>query len=269
MNGAMQRARGRAAVTLSLRGGAVRLDDLYQSGSAKAFLPVVHRGVPEVVFLNTSGGLTEGDRLEFSLSVGAGAGAVATTQTAERGYRSAAGRADMVVRLSVGAGGRLDWLPQETILFDGAALARRTVVEMAVDARVLLAEMVVLGRAAMGEVVAGLDFADWREVRRGGVLDWVEPLRLTGAALQGQAALLGSGRAMASVVLLAPDAEALLGPVRGVLAGLEAGLQAGASAFGGKCVVRMVAARAFDLRRGLVAVLECLRGGPVPRVWQV
>lgn len=264
----MQRARGRAEVALSLRGGAVRLDHLYQAGSAKAFLPRTHRPLPEVVFLNTSGGLTGGDRLAYRVAIGAGAGVVATTQTAERAYGSVTGRAEVEVSLTLGAGARLDWLPQETILFDGAALNRRTSVEMARDARLLLVEALVLGRAAMGERVRRLDLTDWREVRRGGVLDWVEPLRLGNGSLLGQAALLGPARAIASVVLLAPGAEAMLGLVRQRLAGF-AGVEAAASAWGGKCVVRVLAVEALALRRALVPVIEVLGGGLVPRVWQV
>ena len=61
-----------------------------QSGSAKVMLPRTHSGVPEIVFLNTSGGLTSGDRLEYSVTLGAGTRARATTQTAERAYRAGA-----------------------------------------------------------------------------------------------------------------------------------------------------------------------------------
>jgi len=120
----LQRASGRAHVGLCAREALTFLTDLHQSGSAKAFLPKVHGPVPEVVFLNTSGGLTGGDRLMFSLALGDGAQAVATTQTAERAYASSGGRAVMDVVLSLGAGARLDWLPQETILFDRSTLAR-------------------------------------------------------------------------------------------------------------------------------------------------
>ena len=263
----MQRTRGCAQVTLRQRDGVARLERLYQSGSAKAMLPNVHRATPEIVFLNTSGGLTGGDRLRFELTLGDGVRAMATTQTAERAYASAGGVANVDVALSVGAGGRLDWLPQETILFDRSALHRRTVVEMAADASVLLVEMLVLGRAAMGERVGVLDLTDWREVRRGGIPVLVEPLRLTGASLQGQAGLLGSARAVASVALISPGAEAMLVPVRAAL--VDPAVDAGASAWGGKCVVRLLATEALPLRQALVKVLQVMRGGPLPRVWQI
>ncbi|MCU0912614.1 MAG: urease accessory protein UreD, partial [Rhodobacteraceae bacterium] len=85
----LQRARGTACVVLGPGG----LERLAQAGSAKAMLPRVHGSAPEVVFLNTAGGLTGGDRMAFGLALGAGAGAVGTTQTAERVYRSCGGAA--------------------------------------------------------------------------------------------------------------------------------------------------------------------------------
>ncbi|HEX9858209.1 MAG TPA: urease accessory protein UreD, partial [Paracoccaceae bacterium] len=87
----MQRSRGRATVGLRLQDGRTVLQELHQSGSAKALLPRVHQADPEVVFLNTAGGLTGGDRLEYGLRLGPGCRATATTQTAERAYANAGG----------------------------------------------------------------------------------------------------------------------------------------------------------------------------------
>jgi urease accessory protein len=263
---ALQRATGRAHVALALRDGATRLTGLHQSGSAKAFLPRVHGPVPEVVYLNTAGGLTGGDRLTFSLALGNGAIAVATTQTAERAYASLGGRAQMEVALSLGAGARLDWLPQETILFNRSALARRTQADLGPGARFLMAECVVLGRAAMGETVADLLFSDWREVRQGGTPVLVEPLRITAATLAAGPAALGGARALATVALIAPGAEDALAPVRGCL---PEGVEAAASAWGGKLVVRLLGADLWPVRRAVAQILNVLRGSPLPRVWQM
>jgi urease accessory protein len=160
-----QRAIGAAFAGLAQDQGRVRITNLRQEGSAKAILPHVG-AVPEVVFLNTSGGLTGGDRLSYGLHLGDGVRAVATTQTAERAYLAADGVAEVRVTHRVGARGWLDWLPQETILFQGAAMSRTTRVELGAGAGCLLLEAVVLGRAAMGEVVRAVQFTDRREVVR-------------------------------------------------------------------------------------------------------
>ena len=204
----MQRTRGAAGATVKARDGRTVLEGLRQQGSAKAFLPRVDSPDPEIVFLNTAGGLTGGDKLSYSVSVGARGRATAATQTAERAYRAAQDVAQVEVRLRVGAGAELHWLPQETILFDGAALDRRTEVDLAPDARFLMVETVVLGRAAMGEAVAVLDFTDRRIIRRDGVPVMVEPLRFDTDALRrtGPAAL-ADARAEAQAIITQTKAE--------------------------------------------------------------
>jgi len=266
----LQRVTGRAEVTLlAAPGRAARLDRLAQAGSAKAFLPRVHAAAPEVVFLNTAGGLTGGDRLAYALGLGPGARAVATTQTAERAYGSTGGRARLEVDLDIGAGAALDWLPQETILFDGSALDRRTRADLRAGARLLMTESLVLGRQAMGERVTRLELDDWREVRRDGRPVLIEPLRLTAAALGDRPALLAGARALATVALVAPGAEDATGAVRAAIDGLPDGVVAAASGWDGKCVVRLRAVDGWPLRRALARLLNVLRGGAaLPRVWQ-
>jgi len=266
----LQRVTGRAEVTLlAAPGRAARLDRLAQAGSAKAFLPRVHAAAPEVVFLNTAGGLTGGDRLAYALGLGPGARAVATTQTAERAYGSTGGRARLEVDLDIGAGAALDWLPQETILFDGSALDRRTRADLRAGARLLMTESLVLGRQAMGERVTRLELDDWREVRREGRPVLIEPLRLTDAALGDRPALLAGARALATVALVAPGAEDATGAVRAAIDGLPDGVVAAASGWDGKCVVRLRAVDGWPLRRALARLLSVLRGGAaLPRVWQ-
>jgi urease accessory protein len=253
-----QRAQGEALVALGPHGPT----HLRQQGSAKVILPRVG-GVPEVVFLNTSGGLTGGDRLSYETRLDVGVRAVATTQTAERAYRSAGGVARVTVAHHVGAGGWLDWLPQETILFDDCAVERSTTVDLGPGAGCLLLEAVVLGRAAMGETVGKVRFSDWREVRQGGRLRLVEPLVLTDVALGSGVAGLDRARAFASIALVAQGAEDALGPVRAVLS------DGAASAFDGKLMVRIMAADGWPLRQQIAAVLGVLRQAALPRVWQI
>ncbi len=261
---ALQRSHGSALVHLD-RG---RILDLGQSGSAKAMLPRTHGDRPEVVFLNTSGGLTSGDRLAYRVELGAGTRAVATTQTAERAYRADGPVAVARVDLVLGSGASLDWLPQETILFNGAGLARETRVELGAEARFLGIETVVLGRAAMGEVVGQLRLTDRRVIRREGRLVLLDPFRLTDDALTraGNPALLNGMRAMAVLLLIAPDAADALPVLRAQLD--EPGVTAAASALPGRLVLRALAPDAWPLRRQMIRLIETLRPGALPRVWQ-
>ncbi len=263
-----QRSRGTASVSLGVRDGRTRVEGLFQSGSARMVMPATHGGAPEVVFLNTAGGLTSGDRLDYALAVDDGLRATGTTQSAERAYAAPEGPAEIGVAVRVGAGARVDWLPQETILFDRAALSRRTVIDLAGEASCLLAETLVLGRAAMGETLRRLDLRDTRLVRRDGRVVFAECLRIDGGALAAgaHAAMLGGARAVATVALIGRGAEAALEAVRRAL-GVEA-VEAAASAWDGRCVVRVAGPDGWPVRRQVARVLGVLRDGPLPLVWQ-
>jgi urease accessory protein len=263
-----QRSHGLASVSFARLDGATRLGRLRQQGSAKAILPHIHRDVPEVVFLNTSGGLTGGDRLTYAVDLGHGTRAVATTQTAERAYAAGGGQACVHNSFRIGAGGHLDWLPQETILFNGSAVTRETVVDLDADATCLLLEAVILGRHAMGETVTHVDFQDRRIIRQSGRLVHLEPTTLCNRTVSGdRTALLGPARAYASIVALGPDYPDKLGTLRVVLD--EAGVTAGASVVSGKLCLRMLAVDALAMRRQIVRALAVLRSNVFPpRVWQ-
>ncbi len=261
----LQRSHGHAVVAFE----GLRLARLRQQGSAKALLPRM-QGVPEVVYLNTSGGLTAGDTLSYALNLGAGTRVVATTQAAERAYRAEGEPARVTVAHRVGAGGWLDWLPQETLLFESAKLHRETTISLAPDAGCLMLEAVVLGRAAMGEVVQNLHFSDIRKVEKAGKPIFLEPFLLNSNILvKGRrAALLGSARAFATLVLCAQGAEEAVGAARAALS--EPGVEAAASGFDGKCVVRMLAEDGWPLRKQILKLMHALRrGAPPPRVWQI
>ena len=252
-----QRSRGRVVASFV----AGRLHRLRQEGSAKAIaLPG-----PELVLLNTSGGLTGGDRMTIDLDTGDGAHITATTQTAERIYRSAEGQAAITITARVGQGARLDWLPQETILFDGCAARRSTAIDLAADATCLTCETLVLGRAAMGETIARLSLHDTRRITRTGRPLHLDPVVLDTDRLNAAAGPAGA-RAICTVVLAAQGAEDATDPARAALT--EPAVTAAASGWDGRLVVRLMAPDAFPLRRQLVRLLATLRAAPLPRVWQ-
>jgi urease accessory protein len=262
-----QRAFGQASVRLGLRGPVTCLRDLGQAGSARAMLPRSAPEWPEVVFLNTSGGLTSGDRIEFSLALGDGARAQATTQTAERAYLALEGPASLTVGMTVGAGADLVWAPQETILFEGSDLERRTEIDLGDGASCLLLEMVVLGRRAMGERPRAARLTDRRRVSLRGRPLWVEQLRLDAGAVTEGAAVLSGGAAFATLALCGQGREAAVDAVRSVP--VPDGVTAAVSGWNGRCLMRAVAAEPWPLKLYLGAVLARLTGRPLPRVWQM
>lgn len=265
-----QRATGSLRVAIKRRGPASVLADLHQEGCLKARFP---RPVDwaEVVSLNSSGGVVGGDRLEWDFSVEAGARAVFASQAAERFYRALPDDppAHLRTHIAVAEGAAAEWLPQETILFDRAALDRVLDVEMAADGWFLGVESLVFGRTAMGETVATARLADTIRVRRDGRLLLHDAVRLTGAVAEtlGGAAVARGGAAVATLVHVARDAEASLDRLRAAFADTPA--EAGASVWDGMLVGRIVAQDGARLRATVIAALSVLRAGrALPRVWQ-
>lgn len=266
----LQRAIGEIRIAVRNRDGRSVLSVLHQQGSAKARLPAVASDrAPEVVLLNTAGGLASGDRFSYEIAAGDDTSVTVTTAACERVYRSLGDvPAGVETRLEAGPCATLEWLPQETILFDRAAIRRRLSVDMAADSTVLIAESVILGRAAHGETVDYGSFRDDWRLRRAGRLVFAEATRLEGpiAAIRGRKAVLDHGTGFATLLLAGASAASRLDPLRALLSD-EA--NAGASLRDGVLLVRIVAADGMALRRLLVPAISILRGGvALPRVWQ-
>ena len=268
----LQRGDGAAEIVFARQG----LAQLYQRTPCRVLFPVPEPGdVPLAALLTTCGGLTGGDRLHLSVKAAAGARGAAATVAAEKIYRSLGPEAKVEIALAAEEGAWLEWLPQETILFEGARLARRLVVDAAPDARLLAAETLVFGRAARGERFSrGFLHEAWR-VRVGGKLVWADALRLDHDIAAQLAAPFGfaGAAAIASVVYIGPDAVEHLGLARALAAGGEA--RGGASLVNGILLARFIGARADALRAALVRYISGLRqaaaGLPamLPRLWQI
>ncbi len=259
----LQRARGELRVGVRVRDGRTVLEGLRQAGCLKARFP--HSGDwMNVVTLNTSGGVAGGDDLDSLFTLGPGARATIATQAAERFYRALPGTGPSRVRtrIVVADGAAAEWLPQETILFDRSALDRELRIEVANDAWFLGVESLVFGRAAMGEVVDRGFLRDRIEVWRGGRPLLHDAIRLEGHVAEAlrRPAIANGARAMATLVHVAPDAEAKIDAVRSA--------SVSASAWDGMLVARILAKTDSSLRQSVIEVLNVMRGGrALPRVW--
>jgi urease accessory protein len=225
----------------------------------------------EAVLINSSGGLTGGDRMVWEVAARAGTDVAVTTQACEKIYKASADTVEVATRIEVAAGARVDWLPQETILFDRASLSRSLEVELAADATFLAVEAVLLGRKAMGEVVQTGLFRDRWRIRAEGKLLHADNLALAGeiASLGQRRAVLDGAAAFATLLYVGPDCEPLLPRLRSLIDG-EAGVGISHFQVDGrdKLVARFVASDGFALRKILIPVISHLRKQKtVPKVW--
>ncbi len=272
-----QRADGAAIVSIGCdAGGLSRLRDLYQRAPCRLlFRDVEPDEPPQAVLLTTSGGFTGGDRTSIAFSVGADARATLTTQAAEKLYRALPTQpaVECTVTLAAATGALVEWLAQETILFDGARLRRSFSADLEPGSRMLAVESVVFGRRAMGEdFKVGMLHDSWR-IRRAGRLIWADAMRLAGDVAALRSAPFGFGDAIGCATMLyaAQDAATLLEPVRTLLE--DAADTAGVTLLEDLLIIRMLDEDMPRLRSRVTSVAGFIRhaaGGfsrTLPRVW--
>ena len=261
------RAIGRIALSVAAGADGSRRQRVHEEGALRVRFPnVAGRNALEAVVVNTAGGMAGGDHFDLDIAVGPDAKLTVTTAAAEKIYRSLGPDTEIRVKLDIGSGGTLGWLPQETILFDQIRLRRSIEADLAPDASLLLAEGIVFGRAAMGETLAHCHLLDRWRVRRAGVLVFAESLRLDGAIADRltRRAVAGGAVAIASV-LKVPGDEAAVAAVRTKEKDFSG--EVGVSTWNGLALARLVAPDGAVLHRDLIAVLTAFGNMPLPRLW--
>lgn len=263
---ASNRAVGAVKFDVALVDGVTRRRQLHESGSLRVRFPSPETQGLSAVFVNTAGGIAGGDRFDIDIATGEGARLTVTTAAAEKIYRAQGPAAQLNIALKAAAGSHLAWLPQETILFDRARVNRRIDIDLAGSASLLLCEIVVFGRAAMGEKMLTGSFVDRWRLRRGGRLVFAETVRLDGdvGAKLARPAVAKGGVAIGAA-LIAPGDEALVTRIREVSESF--GCEVGISAWNGFAMARFCAQDAAKLRADMIAVLGSVSGPALPRLW--
>ncbi|MEA2822036.1 MAG: urease accessory protein [Bradyrhizobium sp.] len=263
---AANRAVGAVRFDVALLDGVTRRRQLHESGSLRVRFPSPEAQGLSAVFVNTAGGIAGGDRFEFDIATGEGARLTVTTAAAEKIYRTQGPAAQLNIALKAAAGSHLAWLPQETILFDRARVSRKIDIDLAESASLLLCEIVVFGRAAMGEKMLTGSFVDRWRLRRGGRLVFAETVRLDGdigAKLKRPA--VAKGGVAIGTALIVPGDEALVKRIREASEQLNG--EVGISTWNGFAMARFCAQDAAKLRADMIAVLGRAGGPALPRLW--
>src|ERR1700757_1141938 len=174
---AANRAQGAVRFGVHRKDGATRRGALHESGSLRVRFPSPEDHGLSAVLVNTAGGIAGGDRFDIDISAAEGARLTLTTAAAEKVYRAPGAAAELHIGLKVASSAHLSWLPQETILFDAARIFRSIDIELQAGASLLLCEIAVFGRAAMGETMRSGSFVDRWRLRQGGRLVFAETVR--------------------------------------------------------------------------------------------
>jgi urease accessory protein len=263
---AANRAQGAVRFGVHLQDGVTRRGELHESGSLRVRFPSPEQEGLSGVFVNTAGGIAGGDRFAIEVAAGEGARLTLTTAAAEKVYRAPGPAAQLNIALTARSGARLSWLPQETILFDRARIVRRIDIDLAEDASLLLCEIVVFGRAAMGEKMLHGEFVDRWRLRRAGKLVFAETVRLDGDIGEKLARpAIANGGVAVGTALIVPGDEAVVERIREVSESF--GGEVGISCWNGFAMARFCAQDAARLRADMMAVLGRASGVALPRLW--
>lgn len=270
----LQRAEGSCRIVVDGSEKGTRIVDLYQKSPLRVLFPRTSgTKVQEAVLVNTSGGITGRDCLETSVTAIGDASIAITTQAAEKVYRALDEPARILTTLKARDTAKLAWLPQETIIFNRARIARRTKIEISSGAELLALEWLVLGRAAHGEKVLAGSITDSWQVREDGRLVWADTFRATDDVLSHlfRKALLSDSTAIATLLCFGAELKARLQAIRDQATSLEC--HCAATLVGGLLVARFAARTSSELRAALRTVLQQfgseLSPGPfrVPKMW--
>src|SRR4051794_8126297 len=263
---AANRAEGAVKFDVPLQEGVTRRGNLHESGSLRVRFPSPEGEGLSAVFVNNPGGIASGDRFDIDIAAGEATRLTLTTAAAEKVYRAAGPAAQLNISLKAAADSHLAWLPQETILFDRARIFRRIDIDVAEEASLLLCEIVVFGRSAMGEKMLQGEFVDRWRMRRGGKLVFAETIRLDGEIGEKlKSPAIANGGVAIGTALIVPGDEAVVERIRE--ASDQFGGEVGISCWNGFAMARFCAQDAARLRADMMAVLGRASGVALPRLW--
>jgi urease accessory protein len=200
--------------------GATRLAERVHSGPLRVQKALYPEGaaVCHAIIVHPPGGIAGGDQLAIEVEAGSGAHAFLTTPGAAKWYRTKGLPARQHVRIVAGQGAAVEWLPQETIIFNEAEAGMEHEVELAPDACYIGSEILCFGRRAAGERFASGILRQRTRIRRGGRLVWWEEGVLAGggAMMTSPLGLAGCSVCATLVAIGRPVPAALLAQLRAI-----------------------------------------------------
>lgn len=158
---------GAASASASATSGARTLADFRHDGPVRILHSLYPEGpgVCHNVLIHPPGGLVGGDRIDINVTVATGAHGLLTTPGATRYYRSNGAEAVQNVLAHVASGARLEWLPLETLAYDGCIGVNQTVFDLDPGAELMVWDLLALGLPASGQPFAHGRITQHLEVR--------------------------------------------------------------------------------------------------------
>ena len=258
--------------------GATRLKELYQSDPLRIFFPnTPDQDILQAALVNVSGGLVGGDKISADIQLGKNTKAVIAAQSAEKVYRSSGEDTRMEIKIKVGPGSWLEFLPQETILFQGSRLRRQIDISIEGDGSLVAGEILIFGRRGYGEYFeSGLIHESW-EIERDGRLLWADTLHMEKniASTINHPACFDGAVAMATVIYAGPNAKDNLLVIQNLLIATDSDVLSSVTCINGVMIIRWLGSNALDVRNDFGAFWCAFRSKiadlpeKLPRLWNM
>ncbi len=257
--------------------GTTQISHSYSQAPWKLQRPFYPEGdrVCHSVLLHTAGGMVGGDRLTANITLGEHTHALITTAAAAKIYRSSGQESQQITQIQVAAGACLEWLPQETIIFNGAIYHQQTRIELAPQAIWCGWEINRYGRTARGE-----SFLEGQVRSRTEVWQQGRPLWIDRQHLWGNADMWHSPHALAAQPVVGSLAfvgqsvpSTLVDQSRSLAHTIEQG-EFGVTQLEQGMLCRYRGASSLEVRTWLIGVWQMLRvslmgrSHYLPRIWQ-
>lgn len=249
--------------------GTTRLVERSHSGPLRVQKPLYPEGgrICHAIMIHPPGGIVGGDRLAIDAFAGPSAHAFLTSPGAAKWYRANGRQSVQAVRIDAGEGAAVEWMPQESIFFNGADVRMDHSVSLAADASYIGSEILCFGRSASGERFNAGSIAQRTRIRRGGSLLWWEQGRQTGAAMDSVLGLQGASVCATLIGIGKPVPDALMDAIRAIDPALA--ITRIKTVF----VARYLCSDSETARAVMTGVWQALRphllghAAPVPRIW--
>ena len=243
-------------------------------------------GVCHAIVIHPPGGIAGGDQLTVDIELATNAHALITTPGASKWYKTRASPsltvappasvpASQRIALRLGQGAVLEWLPQETIVFNRANARTEAIVELADDALYLGWEVLCFGRTAAGETFSAGRFHQRTTIRRRGSIIWNERGTLDGGGtLMDSPIGLGGHPVCATFLAAGRDVpQSLLDAARNAIAPLPQAERVALTRLPNLIVARYLGPSGEQAREAFVALWRVLRpalarrDAVLPRLW--
>lgn len=235
-----------------------------------------HPSTCHAIVVHPPGGVVGGDELRLDIDAGPDARALLSTPGAAKWYRANGHRSRQQLRIHIAEGAALEWLPQETILFNAADVVFDSIIDLSADARYLGCEILCFGRTASGETFDQGRVQQSMTIRRDGKPLWLEQGVLEAGSRQMRSPLgLGGHSVCASLIAVgAVTSPNLLSTVRDQCAACsDAQGQFGVTQMKSVIIVRYLGGNSEIARRVMLAAWQVLRpallnrAAVIPRIW--